>query len=164
MNAIIEKSAGEGMGHAAKRVTMIKRKRRRTIESYESSDSYPYSSSPRVGAHTKEEGKEGKDTKTNSQLGRVARAGPLCAKKAILLVTVVADTFGKVATLEVRVNVFPNARRAGDPQNLALAALQEAITNYGPVVEQFAPIIYEPNATLLVGGAQFKRKITNRCE
>lgn len=36
--------------------------------------------------------------------------------------------------------------------------------NYGPSVEQFAPIVYKPNAILLVRGAQLKGKPTNRRE
>ena len=101
-----------------------------------------------MGAHTKKEGQEGQDTKANPHLGRVARASPLCAKQAVLLVTVVADTLGKVATLEVGVNVLPFAITRWDPQNLALAALQEAVANNGPAVEQFAPVIYKPNDAL----------------
>jgi hypothetical protein len=117
-----------------------------------------------VGAHAKEEGDKGKDSKAYPQLGRVSCASPLCTKQAVLFVTVVADTFGEVATFEVRVHVVPITRCVGDPHNLALATLQEAITNYGPAVEYFTTIIYEPNAILLVGGAQSKGKTTNRYE
>jgi len=99
-----------------------------------------------VGAHSNEEGEKGKDPKADRQLGRISRASPLCAKQAVLLVTVIAVTFGEVATFEVGIHVMPTTRCVGDPQNLAVTALEKAITNYSPAVEQLAPIIYEPIA------------------
>ena len=111
-----------------------------------------------MGAHSNEEGEKGKDPKADRQLGRISRASPLCAKQAVLFITVIAVTFGEVATFEVGIHVVPTTRCVRDPQNLARATLEKAITNYGPAVEQFSPIIYEPNAMLLVCGTRFKGK------
>jgi hypothetical protein len=62
-----------------------------------------------VGANANEEGEESHGAKANSQLGQITGASPLNAKKAILLLTAIADALGEIAAFEGRIHKLPIA-------------------------------------------------------
>jgi hypothetical protein len=97
-----------------------------------------------VRADADKDGEESHGAETDGEMGQVSRAGPLDAKEAIFLLAAVADALGKVAALEVGVDVLPVARAVRYPKHLALAPFHEAVFYDGSAVQELSAIVDKP--------------------